>query len=65
MDYLDTPSVAKKLHLSPRTLERWRLTGDGPDYCKFGSRVMYLDVSIDEFVLRSMRRSTSDTGSEG
>ncbi|GBE07063.1 MAG TPA: DNA-binding protein [Phycisphaerales bacterium] len=62
MDYHDTKAAAGKLGISPRTLERWRLIGEGPDYCKFGSRVMYPDTALDEYAQRSIRRSTSDTG---
>jgi hypothetical protein len=32
---------AELLRLSERTLERWRVSGDGPMFVKLGRRVMY------------------------
>ena len=39
--YLDNRQAAHYLKLSPRTLDRLRLTGDGPRFRKFGRRVIY------------------------
>jgi len=39
--YLDNRQAAHYLKLSPRTLERLRLTGKGPRFRKFGRRVIY------------------------
>ena len=34
MNYFSTKQVAESYGLSPRTLERWRLEGEGPKYRK-------------------------------
>ena len=43
--FLNTVDAAKILKLSPRTLERMRVEGGGPKFCKAGlgkrSRVLY------------------------
>ncbi len=38
---LNTPQSAKFLTLSPRTLEKWRLTGGGPPFRRLGRRIVY------------------------
>jgi predicted DNA-binding transcriptional regulator AlpA len=39
--FLDNEQAAHYLKLSPRTLDRQRVTGDGPRFRKFGRRVVY------------------------
>lgn len=39
--YLNQAEVADLLRLSERTLERWRLSRQGPPFLKFGRRVVY------------------------
>jgi hypothetical protein len=39
--YLTNHEAAEFLRLSPRTLEKHRVTGGGPRYRKFGRRVLY------------------------
>jgi predicted DNA-binding transcriptional regulator AlpA len=39
--YLDNRQAAQYLKLSPRTLDRLRITGKGPRFRKFGRRVIY------------------------
>ena len=39
--YVDTREAAGRLGLSPRTLDRYRATGAGPAFHRFGSRVRY------------------------
>ena len=41
-EYLDQRAVATRYHISGRTLERWRSTGDGPAFVRVGPRrVLY------------------------
>jgi Helix-turn-helix domain len=47
--FLTTREAAHLLRLSEVTLSRWRTEGAGPNYCKFGRRV-----------LSQTRRSTSE-----
>ena len=61
---LDTRQAADRCGLSPRTLEKHRVTGDGPRYLKLGSAVRYLVEDIESYLLECRRRSTSDMGSK-
>ena len=61
--YLSTRKAAKHLGLSPRTLDRYRVTGGGPVYHLFGTAVRYLAEDLDEWSRTRRRRSTSDDGS--
>ena len=36
--------------VSPRTLQDWRITGQGPAYAKLGTRVAYDVADLDAFV---------------
>ena len=39
--YLTQAALAKRWKVSPRTLERWRWLGRGPQYMKVGGKVRY------------------------
>ena len=60
--YLNTGEAADHLGLSPRTLERYRVSGDGPVFLKFGGLVRYLPEDLDEWARSRRRTSTSDDG---
>ena len=60
--YLNTREAAAQLGLSSRTLDRYRVSGDGPVFLKFGGRVRYLREDLDEWARSRRRRSTSDDG---
>ena len=60
--YLNTREAAERLGLSTRTLDRYRVSGDGPVFLKFGGRVRYLIEDLDAWVRTRRRRSTSDDG---
>jgi excisionase family DNA binding protein len=53
--------AAELLRLSERTLERMRVTGDGPPFVKAGRRVLYRPDDIDAWIASRVRTSTSDT----
>lgn len=57
---MDTETAAKWLCLSPRTLERYRLTGEGPKFVKFGRRVAYRLIDLEEYVKAHIFDSTSE-----
>ena len=61
--YLNTREAAAHLGLSTRTLDRYRVSGDGPVFLKFGGRVRYLGEDLDGWARSRRRRSTSDDGS--
>ena len=61
--YLSTRAAAAHLGLSTRTLDRYRVAGDGPVFLKFGGRVRYLCEDLDAWARTRRRKSTSDDGS--
>ncbi len=54
--------AAERLGLSVRTLQRWRVTGQGPTFRKLGKRVGYTAGDLEAFLERAARSSTSDAG---
>ncbi len=39
--FINQKELSERWKISPRTLERWRWLGTGPDYHKIGGRVIY------------------------
>lgn len=60
--FLDQSAAAELLGLSPRTLERFRLDGSGPQFRKFGRRVRYALSDIEAWADAQKRSSTSQSG---
>ncbi len=61
-NFSDTKDAARKLgNISPRTLEKWRLTGQGPAFRKFGKKVVYADSDLQAWAEDQKRTSTSQT----
>ena len=60
--YLNTREAAAHLGLSTRTLDRYRVSGEGPVFLRFGGRVRYLREDLDEWARTRRRKSTSDDG---
>ena len=65
----DTPilltekEVARLLGFSPRTLQKWRVTGAGPRHLKISARCCrYRMRDVEEWMEQRVRRSTSDDG---
>ena len=64
--FLRPVEVAKRYGVSKSKLAKWRLTGDGPPYCKLSRKLVVYDVvALDEWVKARERLSTSDDGGEG
>ena len=61
--YLTTGEAARYLGLSERTLKRYRVTGDGPVFHRFGARVRYKREHLDAWAAARERISTVDPGS--
>jgi predicted DNA-binding transcriptional regulator AlpA len=59
---LRTPAAAEYLGLGVPTLEKKRLTGEGPKFIRLGSRAVGYDVlDLDDWInAQRKRRSTSD-----
>lgn len=52
--------AAVQLGVSVSTLNKWRVYGCGPLFCRLGRRIAYRPRDIDDFIDRNIRRSTSD-----
>ena len=63
--YLDTEEAAAWVGLSPKTLQRMRVTGDGPPYVKWGRRVIYDRTDLDDWMGRRKRRFTGESVDDG
>jgi hypothetical protein len=60
--FYDTKDAAKKLErLSPRTLEKWRVEGNGPPFRKFGRKVVYAESDLESWAEGQRRTSTSQS----
>ena len=61
---LTNGQAAELLSLSPRTLEKMRLTGDGPPFIKLGRHraVRYRESDLQAWIEGRIRKSTSDPG---
>ena len=57
-----TVEAARYLRLSPSTLKRYRVTGEGPVYSRRGGRVRYRREHLDAWVAEGERVSTVDDG---
>lgn len=53
---------AARLNMSHRTLQTWRVTGDGPPFIKLGSNVRYDPAAVDDWLASRTRRHTADPG---
>ena len=47
--HLTQNELAQRWRISPRTLERWRWLGEGPQYLKIGGRVVYRFEDIERY----------------
>jgi predicted DNA-binding transcriptional regulator AlpA len=57
---LTVREVAEFLRCSKSSLDKWRLTGDGPRFVCVGSRVRYRASEVIAFIERQTRASTSE-----
>ena len=56
----DTREAASYVRLSKNTLERFRLTGEGPTYLKLGGAVRYRQSDINAWLESRLTKTTSD-----
>jgi hypothetical protein len=47
--HLNQVELSRRWSISPRTLERWRWLGQGPQYLKIGGRVVYRLDDIEAY----------------
>jgi hypothetical protein len=50
--YIPEAEMAAQLGVAIRTLRKWRQTGLGPAYVKFGKQIHYRDASRDAWLRR-------------
>ncbi len=48
------------IDVSGRTLERWRVEGSGPVFCRAGRKVLYRLEDVDAWLIASRRKSTCE-----
>jgi len=60
LKFVSTREAARILGLSPRTLEKMRTTGEGPEFLKLGRRVVYTEKDLYAWAERGRRKSTTD-----
>ena len=60
--YLNTRGAAGLLGLSEKTLMRYRVSGSGPVFHKFGALIRYRREDIEAWAATRRRASTSDDG---
>ncbi|MCZ4343762.1 helix-turn-helix domain-containing protein [Sphingomonadaceae bacterium G21617-S1] len=63
--FLSNEEAASFLNLSPRTLEKMRVVGGGPPFCKFGRRVAYAVGDLEAWAANRRCNSTSDPACKG
>lgn len=62
---LTVEDAAARLKISKHTLNRWRVTGEGPPFVKYGPRlVRYVESVLDEWAHERLHGSTSEYGRE-
>jgi excisionase family DNA binding protein len=57
---LNTTEAAGYVRLGKATLERFRLTGEGPSFIRLGGAVRYRLSDLDAWMESRVARSTSD-----
>lgn len=63
---LRTPAAGKYLGYADSTLEKKRVTGDGPPFIRLGRTIVYDTRDLDAWLASRRATSTSDrTGGEG
>jgi predicted DNA-binding transcriptional regulator AlpA len=59
-DYLDTGEAASFLKISASSLNKRRVSGDGPLFVKMGRTVRYRRSDLDDWMANRLCKSTSD-----
>ena len=58
--YLNTEQAATYLGFSPKSLTRWRPTGEGPEFSQFGRRILYYIDDLDKWAKKHKRRFSGE-----
>ena len=62
IDLMNTREAAAYLRLGKPTIERFRITGEGPSYLKLGRVVRYRRCDLDAWLESQLIQSTSERG---
>jgi hypothetical protein len=57
VEHINQVELSRRWRLSPRTLERWRYRGTGPQYLKVGARILYRVADIEAFEAEQLREA--------
>ena len=58
---LTVDEAAARLKISKHTLNRWRVTGEGPPFVKYGPRlVRYVESELDNWAQERLHASTRE-----
>jgi predicted DNA-binding transcriptional regulator AlpA len=53
--------LSERLHLKPKTLAGYRMTGEGPEFIKTGPRlVLYTAAAVEDWLAKRRRNSTAE-----
>ena len=58
--FMNTSRAADYLGLSPRTLDGYRVSGDGPAFHRFGNRVRYRRSDLDAWAAKRRATTTAE-----
>ena len=61
--YMNTLQAARYLGLSDKTLRRYRVSGDGPVFCRFNTRIRYRREDLDDWAATRRQLPAGDPGS--
>lgn len=64
VQHINQVELSRRWRLSPRTLERWRYRGTGPQYLKVGGRVVYRLDDIEAFEARRIHETAATAVAE-
>ena len=59
VQHFNQVELSRRWRLSPRTLERWRFQGTGPQYLKVGGRVVYRLEDIETYEAEQLRTTAT------
>lgn len=59
-EVMNTAEAARYVRLGKTTLERFRISGDGPVYVKLGGAVRYRKADLDAWLGSRITHSTSE-----
>jgi len=57
---LDEHQAAERLNASVKTLQAWRVRGDGPKFAKIGRLARYSEVELEAFIASRTVSSTAE-----